>query len=307
MKDKWNFAKGSLLLLTIVFFLGEMVIFYWGMVYTQGSGLVRLRVLSADEFAAVQTKIFGINDELNRLREELNPLIKKQDNDFQKALIVNEWVMNQISGTEGDLKRSRRTPYTILTAMREGKTGASCGYRALLYLGALKSIGMESRMVSLSTYDGGGTHATVEVLIDEWVVIDPTFNVYFVINGKPASAVELHQLVRGSANNFEVIEGREALGSVKFDSPDYLLTFFYNVSIYERRHFFAWQALPILQYFFGVTSAILGDGESTIESAVKRRHLMVSAYNFAFPIGFSICFIGFVVVARCHKRHTLKL
>lgn len=305
MRDKRSFTKGLLLLWAIVFFLAEVATFYWGMVYS-GHGLAKLRVIGAEKFATVRTEIFGIDDELRKLKDEVYPLVKDKHNNFQKALTINEWVINQISGTGGgDLARSKRTPYAILLAMREGKTGASCGYRALLYLAALKSLGIESRMVSLAKSNKVDTHATVEVLIDkQWVVIDPTFGVYFVISGKPASAVELHQLLLRSGNNLEVIKGREALGSVKFDSPDYLLAFFHNVSVYERRHFFAWQALPIVQYFFGVAVAHLENENGITENVVKVHNLGGLAYNFIFPFGFAVSIIAFAIAVRWQRQRS---
>lgn len=304
MKNKWSIAKGFLLALAIVFLLAEAATFYWGMMYS-GHGLARLRAVGAEEFATVRTHVFGIDDELDKLRDEVYHLIKNEDNDFQKALIVNGWVVDQVCGTGDDIDPSKRTPCTILTAMREGKTGASCAYRALLYLGVLKSIGIESRMITL-TKSKGGNHATVEVLIDdEWQVIDPHFNVYYLMDGKPASAVELHQLLLGKGNNLKVIEATKVLRPREFGSTEYLLDYFYTVSIYERRHFFAWQALPILQYFFGVSDIHLDSENSPTENAIRMRNFMVLAYNFIFPIGFGISFIAFVATSR-HKRQLVN-
>jgi len=312
MRDKWNFAKSLLLLLMIGFFVAEAVTFWYGMIYS-GCGLARLKMVSAEEFASVRTRIFGIDDQLEKVRKELLPLASNSDNDFQNALAVKEWIVKQITATTGDLDRSKRTPYDILLAMREGKTGASCGYRALLYLGALKSIGIESRMTSLyaykSAWDERATHATVEILIDgEWVVVDPYFNVYFLVSGKPASAVKLHQLLLGKANrnNLEIVVGKESSGSVAFGSADELLDYYYNVSIYERRHFFAWQALPPLQYFFGVAVAQLDDGSDTIQRTVRTRELIVLAYNFIFPIGFGVSAIAFIVLFIRQRRISVK-
>ena len=306
MKDKSNVVKAVFLFLAIAFFIAEAATFYWAMIYS-GHGLARLRIEPYEEFTAVRTHMFGLDHELQKLRGELEPVINPQDDDFSKALVICTWVINQVKAEgRGDLAASNRTPYSILTAMRQGDTGASCGYRALLYVGALKSMGIEARMTSQSQQDPRATHASVEVSIGgDQIVIDPTFNVYFTIDGNLTSAVELHRFLLSNSRDFRVEEGYEATSSIPYDSPYYLLEFFRHVSIYERRHFFAWQALPILQHFFGVSVVTL-EGDPAIDySSVMTRNLMSLAYNFIFPIGFGISFIAFVATSR-HKRQLVN-
>jgi hypothetical protein len=252
--------------------------------------------------------MFGLDHELQKLRGELEPVINPQDDDFSKALVICTWVVNQIKAEGGgDLAASNRTPYSILTAMRQGDTGASCGYRALLYVGALKSMNLEARMLTLIKQDTQFTHATVEVLIgDDWIVIDPTFNVYFTIDGKLASAAELHRFLLSNGRDFRVEEGYEAISSIPYDGPYDLLEYFRHVSIYERRHFFAWQALPILQYFFGVSDVVLEGSHIIDPGTVTTRNLMSLAYNFIFPLGFGVCCIAFMVTSKCKTRRISK-
>jgi hypothetical protein len=301
-KDKSNVVKAVFLFLAIAFFIAEAATFYWAMIYSS-NGLARLRIEPYEEFAAVRTHIFGLDHELQKLRGELEPVINPQDDDFSKALAICTWVMNQVKAEGGGyLAASNRTPYSILTAMRQGNT-ASCGYRALLYVGALKSMNLEARMLTLIKPDTQFTHATVEVLIgDDWIVIDPTFNVHFTIDGKLASAAELHRFLLSNGRDFRVEEGYEAISSSPYDGPHDLLEYFRHVSIYERRHFFAWQALPILQYFFGVSDVVLEDSHIIDPDTVTKRNLMSLAYNFIFPIGFGISFIAFVAISRRKRQ-----
>jgi len=83
--------------------------------------------------------------------------------------------------------------------MRQGKP-VLCGNLAEIYVALCESMGLVARTVGLSlmvrdgTF-GSDTHAGAEVWVPEiggWVYQDSTFNCYWEIDGKPASALQLH-------------------------------------------------------------------------------------------------------------------
>ena len=123
MRSKRDFVKGFFLALTIVFFLAEALTAAVGAKYPT-LDLARIDIVSSEEFSTISTEAINIDDELDKLRLEVRPLIQNEDDDFQKALIVKEWVMNQASEVGLDIKAL--TPYAILMEMRQGEP-ASCG------------------------------------------------------------------------------------------------------------------------------------------------------------------------------------
>lgn len=294
MRSKRDFVKGFFLALTIVFFLAEAVTAWVGAKYPT-LDLARIDVVSSEEFSTVSTEAINIDDELDKLRVEVHPLVQNEDDDFQKALIVKEWVMNQASEVGLDIKAL--TPYAILMEMRQGEP-ASCGKMSLVYWGALKSIDMEARLVQLvrSMYNKGDTHVVVEALInDKWVVIDAYFNIYFVIDGKLASATELHQLLLENAypKNLEVVEGGEVSYPAKVDaSPLDPLTLYNHVFVFRHNFTGIWQRLPLLHHYFGNAYAMVEENDSQAESTFKMHNCLVLAYDFYFPIAFGVSFVA---------------
>jgi hypothetical protein len=79
-------------------------------------------------------------------------------------------------------------------------------------------VGCQARYIDLVDLynDGRRTHFTVEVWSNEykkWVVMDPSYNVYFRRNGVPLNAVELHEAVRTDTwRDIQMIQGQSARG-----------------------------------------------------------------------------------------------
>src|SRR5262249_9194282 len=90
-------------------------------------------------------------------------------------------------------------------------------------LGALLSAGFDARFVAFASRlrrRGVLFHAVVEVWIeemDQWVLLDPTFDCIVLINGKVASAVELLLAVESGDPSCIVFESN---GSVLKPCPD---------------------------------------------------------------------------------------
>lgn len=143
--------------------------------------------------------IYGDAGEINSIKQETSELVKNASSDFDKAVILREWVRRQVTETGlevGNLGLS--SPVELLKAMQAGKS-ASCGPIAKVYLEVLHANGIPAREIDLCRnppFDIWDTHVTVEAFLDgKWVLQDPTFNMCWKINGAPASAWEIREYV----------------------------------------------------------------------------------------------------------------
>ena len=109
------------------------------------------------------------------------------------------------------VKVDHEDPHRLLEEQRSGIPG-SCRRFCYILTGALLSAGFDARIVSFTSSlfrRGAKRHVAVEVLIEEldkWVVLDPTFDTLVLVDGRLASALELHEAVvsgRISAITFE--------------------------------------------------------------------------------------------------------
>lgn len=288
-------VRGFFLALVIVFLVGEVGLGY-GISEYLTLGLSRVEVYPEQDFSSVSTELIGIDDELERFREELYPLIEGETDDFEKAIIIREWVMNQASKVGSGMEA--KTPYGMLAEMREGRA-ALCNHMAVVYLTALRSVGMEARLVTLvrSIYDDLDTHVTVEVPIDgNWVVIDPTFNCYFVIDGIPGSASGLHRLLQKNERpkNFEVVYGGEVSYPAELNSYYLDPLMLYNNVFVAKRLNYSKLIIPTLYYYYG-SSYVIGDRVGIENSEISIRQYLGIAYGFVFPVGFAVSLIAFIV------------
>jgi len=131
-------------------------------------------------------------------RHELVGLIVNSDSQWQRANRLRTWLATSryrmaLPGL------ATRVPREAYLEMREGKP-VLCGNLAEIYVALCESAGLTARSVGLSlmvrdgTF-GSDTHAGAEIWIPEmggWVYQDPTFNCYWTIDGRPASALQLH-------------------------------------------------------------------------------------------------------------------
>src|SRR5262249_39319581 len=97
---------------------------------------------------------------------------------------------------------STRKPREAYEQMKTGQP-VLCGNLAEIYVALCEAMGLTARAVGLTVavqngLFGADTHAAAEVWIPEmggWIYQDPTFNCYWQIDGKPASAMQLHDAV----------------------------------------------------------------------------------------------------------------
>jgi hypothetical protein len=141
------------------------------------------------------------DEDLAYFRAELAQVYSKTDGPWERANKIRRWLVNQPHkiALPGQASRNPREAYE---QMKLGKP-VLCGNLADIYAALCTAAGLIARPVGLSVAVQNGlfgvdTHAGAEVWISElggWVYQDPTFDCYWLIDGKPASALVLHEAV----------------------------------------------------------------------------------------------------------------
>jgi hypothetical protein len=280
---------------TLRFFVEPRIPFYFN----------RIELLAEGDYSKIHTEITGINDELGIFRKEISPLIKENMTDLEKALIIKEWVMNQASKIGADIDAG--TPYGMLSQMRKGK-GAACGNMALVYLAALSSVDTQARLVQLmrSSLDRYDTHVTVEVWTDnDWVVIDPTFNCYFLIDSEMASAEDLHKLLLKNENpeEYVIVYGNGVNYPAQLEKY-YVdpLTLYNEVFIARQINDTFIVQLPLFGYFFANRYVYLDFNDNSDSGEIKIIQGIIFMYHFVFPITAFVSFIALIILIVLVKK-----
>ena len=135
------------------------------------------------------------------LRRELSNEISISDSPWQRANKIRLWLAQRCYrvGMPGLETREPRKAYD---EMKGGKP-VLCGNLAEIYVALCEAMGLTARSVGLSVAVQNGlfgidTHVAAEIWIPEmggWIYQDPTFNCYWTIGGKPASALLLHDAI----------------------------------------------------------------------------------------------------------------
>jgi len=135
------------------------------------------------------------------LRRELSNEISLSDSPWQRANKIREWLAQRCYrvGMPGLETREPRKAYD---EMKGGKP-VLCGNLAEIYVALCEAMGLTARTVGLSVAVQNGlfgidVHVGAEVWMAEmggWIYQDPTFNCYWKIDGKPASALLLHDAI----------------------------------------------------------------------------------------------------------------
>lgn len=131
-------------------------------------------------------------------RHELSGAVSASDSTWDRAVRLRNWLAtSRYKMAMPGL--ATRVPREAYIQMRHGKP-VLCGNLAEIYVALCESAGLIARTVGLSlmvrdgTF-GSDTHAGAEVWIPEmggWIYQDPTFNCFWQVDGKPASALQLH-------------------------------------------------------------------------------------------------------------------
>ena len=160
-------------------------------------------------------------DDIAYFRHELAGINQSTESDWQRAVRIRNWL------TSGRYNvampgLSTRTPREAYAQMRQGKP-VLCGNLADIYVALCESVGLTARTVGLSLMVRDGTfgtdtHAGAEIWLPElggWVYQDPTFNCYWTINGRPASALQLHKALMTGAEIKPVAANAKAESKLK--------------------------------------------------------------------------------------------
>ena len=112
-----------------------------------------------------------------------------------------------------------------------------CGDFAKMFIILVQSKGFHARKVGLNSADGGG-HVVVEVYnptSQNWVLFDPTFNIYYKFDNKILNAIELMYLMQDDKNNnkIEIIRGENNSEIIKADRYEELLDFYKHGIVVE--------------------------------------------------------------------------
>jgi len=145
-------------------------------------------------------------EDLRFFRHELAGVFSPSDSAWQRAIRIRNWLVSAhhkmaLPGLP------TRVPREAYQEMRLGRP-VLCGNLAEIYVALCEAAGVVARPVGLSlmvrdgTF-GSDTHAGAEVWVPEmggWIYQDSTFDCHWEIDGKPASALQLH---------VALMEGRE--------------------------------------------------------------------------------------------------
>ncbi len=132
-------------------------------------------------------------DEL-RIQENLEAVIAGGEDEFEKMLLLKDWVAAQWPHGNPD-------PYppwdaiTILDWIRRGVTGGFCGQYSQVLLQSLAALGFSARYVEIGWHANPYAHFVIEVWsnqFDKWIMMDADYNVHFERRGLPLSALEIH-------------------------------------------------------------------------------------------------------------------
>jgi hypothetical protein len=147
---------------------------------------------------AIEPRLRLSLDDTSFFRHELAGLIVNSDSQWQRANRLRTWLAtSRYKMAMPGL--ATRVPREAYLEMRQGKP-VLCGNLAEIYVALCESAGLVARSVGLSlmvrdgTF-GSDTHAGAEIWIPEmggWIYQDPTFNCFWTVDGRPASALQLH-------------------------------------------------------------------------------------------------------------------
>ncbi len=132
---------------------------------------------------------------LSAFRRELAGVAKPNSHDLEVAIAIRKWCRAQQIGDWSADDNSSENPKLLLDRQRRGVPG-TCRRFAYVFAGALLAGGLDSRVVNVSAgiYDSSSNHTLVEVWIRElgkWILMDSMYNTMFLVDGTPASLLEL--------------------------------------------------------------------------------------------------------------------
>jgi hypothetical protein len=157
-----------------------------------------------------------------RERERLDQVVAPGKDEFERLRLLCDW-------TNSQWKPSTPAPYPpwdankILHLIRSGQTGGFCAQYAVVMVQACLAMGGQARYLELSPgYERGDGHFTVEIWsnqYNQWIYLDPYYDIHFERKGRPLSALEIHEaLVQGRTEELRMVPGH-GLNAATPDDP----------------------------------------------------------------------------------------
>jgi len=186
-------------------------------------------------------------EDLKFFRHELAGVFSPSDSAWQRAIQIRNWLVGAhykmaLPGL------STRVPREAYEEMRQGRP-VLCGNLAEIYVALCQAAGVVARPVGLSlmvrdgTF-GSDTHAGAEVWVPEmggWIYQDSTFDCHWEIDGKPASALQLHEAL---------MEGREIkLASQNSSAESLVRNYYVDPRLFFRHISYEYQPGGPLVYY----------------------------------------------------------
>ncbi len=183
---------------------------------------------------------------LHRFRDQL-PAFREPPQTLERAIEIRRWVRSLQSDRDEQWRARFATsvtdPLRLIEEFAAQRPG-TCRRFAYVTAAALISDGFHARVVhaaeKISNRASG--HTLTEVWLPalaKWVLLDATFDVTYLVEGQPASILDLNRLVhQGSAGKLQVID--DGLGRIPIlsDTQEFLAQF---------RHVFALQTMDIFR------------------------------------------------------------
>jgi len=213
------------------------------------------------------------SESLMRFRKNLNQILEISFPDsLAKAVAIRHWVRGQQSQDRRLWARSSRknheNPHRLLEEQRKGVPEA-CRRFSYILLGSLLSAGLDARIVCFTSSlrrPGLKSHVAVEVWIEElaqWVLLDPTYDTLVLVDGKLASALQLHD---------EIVSGR--LDRISFERHGATAGPHPRGQCYTR----------YCRHLFVAMSNAVFDGYSVRLLGAKRIHFLHYSREAAYPV-----------------------
>ncbi len=143
------------------------------------------------------------NPDFQRLREEnkLDDVIRGEKDDFTRILKLRHWVHTTMK-TDLESRLPYYDAFAILEAAKKG-AGVYCAHYQVVSNAVYSAYGIPTRMmyidVDYKKMPEGRHHAVNEVWCNslaKWIAVDAMYDIHFVRDGVPLSALEIHEAVR---------------------------------------------------------------------------------------------------------------
>jgi len=155
---------------------------------------------------------------LRHFQQYTAPLIVRTSDPLAQIILIQHWVRAQQSDKQPYRQPGRRPdrfvdnteePEEYLNQQQRGVPGA-CRRFSFILTGALLSVGINARVVAVtsSLNAPSETHDLVEAWVpalNKWVLLDPTFDAFVLVDGHPASLLEVYRAeVSGSQQHISL-------------------------------------------------------------------------------------------------------